>query len=257
MVEEQGQDKSARGARLPQVPIDQALLIAGALHGLAAASTVQRIAGQMGVSPSGGKFRSNVGAAGYFGLIRRVGERRELTQLGERALGSDQEAMEARRVAVMKTGFRPIFLVFRGRDVNEGLVQARLQDDYGVPANASASIARALVESGQQTGLISGSKFDPGAIEEASREAAALDEGSTEHSAAAHVGRSSTQRPTSGRTVTKPMAAAPSTIHVAATSNRPSPALHIDLQIHIPATATAEQIDQIFSSMAKHLFPRE
>jgi hypothetical protein len=34
-------------------------------------------------------------------------------------------------------------------------------------------------------------------------------------------------------------------------SGRPS--LHIDVQIHIPADATAEQIDHIFASMARHL----
>lgn len=34
------------------------------------------------------------------------------------------------------------------------------------------------------------------------------------------------------------------------------PALHIDLQIHIAADASAEQIDQIFASMAKHLYKR-
>lgn len=33
-----------------------------------------------------------------------------------------------------------------------------------------------------------------------------------------------------------------------------SPSLHVDVQIHIPAAASAEQIDQIFSSMAKHLY---
>ncbi len=32
------------------------------------------------------------------------------------------------------------------------------------------------------------------------------------------------------------------------------PDVHIDVQIHIPATATAEQIDQIFASMGKHLY---
>lgn len=31
------------------------------------------------------------------------------------------------------------------------------------------------------------------------------------------------------------------------------PTIHLDIQIHIPATANAEQIDQIFASMAKHL----
>jgi len=31
------------------------------------------------------------------------------------------------------------------------------------------------------------------------------------------------------------------------------PSIHLDIQVHIPATATPEQIDQIFSSIAKHL----
>lgn len=34
------------------------------------------------------------------------------------------------------------------------------------------------------------------------------------------------------------------------------PTLHIDIQIHIPADATVDQIDQIFSSMAKHLYAK-
>jgi hypothetical protein len=38
-------------------------------------------------------------------------------------------------------------------------------------------------------------------------------------------------------------------------SGRPS--LHIDVQIHIPADATAEQIDHIFASMARHLGLRD
>jgi hypothetical protein len=32
------------------------------------------------------------------------------------------------------------------------------------------------------------------------------------------------------------------------------PALHIDIQIHISSDATAQQVDQIFASMAKHLY---
>lgn len=35
-----------------------------------------------------------------------------------------------------------------------------------------------------------------------------------------------------------------------------SPTLHIDVQIHISADASAEQIDQIFASMAKHLYSK-
>ena len=35
------------------------------------------------------------------------------------------------------------------------------------------------------------------------------------------------------------------------------PELHVDIQIHIDSTASPEQIDQIFSSMARHLYGRE
>ena len=34
------------------------------------------------------------------------------------------------------------------------------------------------------------------------------------------------------------------------------PIIHLDIQIHIPADASPEQIDQIFASMAKHLYRR-
>lgn len=34
------------------------------------------------------------------------------------------------------------------------------------------------------------------------------------------------------------------------------PAVHIDVQIHIAADASAEQIDALFESMAKHLYQR-
>jgi hypothetical protein len=34
----------------------------------------------------------------------------------------------------------------------------------------------------------------------------------------------------------------------------PAPNLHIDVQVHISADASVEQIDQIFASMAKHLY---
>ena len=35
------------------------------------------------------------------------------------------------------------------------------------------------------------------------------------------------------------------------------PALHIDIQVHIDPASSAEQIDQIFASMAKHLYRTE
>ncbi len=37
---------------------------------------------------------------------------------------------------------------------------------------------------------------------------------------------------------------------------QPAPGLYINLQIHISADATSDQIDQIFASMAKHIYQR-
>jgi len=47
--------------------------------------------------------------------------------------------------------------------------------------------------------------------------------------------------------------AAPRVVATAA-RNSGGPPLHIDVQIHISPEASAEQIDQIFASMAKHLY---
>jgi hypothetical protein len=36
-----------------------------------------------------------------------------------------------------------------------------------------------------------------------------------------------------------------------------TPSIHIDIQIHIDSQASADQIDQVFASMAKHLYKRD
>jgi len=45
----------------------------------------------------------------------------------------------------------------------------------------------------------------------------------------------------------------PQPVHSVA-SNGPNPSVHIDIQIHISPEASTDQIDQIFKSMAKHLY---
>ena len=206
------------------------------------------IAQRLSVSPSGGRFRSTLGAARYYGLIRHLGERRELTALGERALGEDADGMAARRQAVLNTGFRNLFSLLRGREASEPLIQARLQDDEGVPGPSSASIAAALLKSGQQTGLIRAGRFDAEAIEEA------LSSITEEEPAPAKLARGMREPSTKPARAAEPSAPRP---QPPASSSRLAPTVHVDVQIHIPAAATAEQIDQIFGSMAKHLYGRD
>lgn len=55
-------------------------------------------------------------------------------------------------------------------------------------------------------------------------------------------------------TLHAPVTDAKSASKAAAKSGTPS--LHIDVQVHIASDASADQIDQIFASMAKHLYGR-
>jgi len=56
------------------------------------------------------------------------------------------------------------------------------------------------------------------------------------------------------RAATAPAPPAPAA--TAPAGNGSMPALNINVEIHIPADASADQIDQIFASMAKHLRPQ-
>lgn len=51
-----------------------------------------------------------------------------------------------------------------------------------------------------------------------------------------------------------PVAIPGNTQRVSLNGGASGPSLHIDLQIHVSPEASAEQIDQIFKSMAKHLY---
>lgn len=69
-------------------------------------------------------------------------------------------------------------------------------------------------------------------------------------SAAAHATGAASEQ-----SVGPPTSAAPPVPQVA--SHSTGPEVHIDIQIHISSDASAEQIDQMFASMAKHLYGRD
>jgi hypothetical protein len=46
------------------------------------------------------------------------------------------------------------------------------------------------------------------------------------------------------------------TEHQRVNNSQQLPGININLQVHISADATPDQIDQIFASMAKHIYPR-
>jgi Family of unknown function (DUF5343) len=73
-------------------------------------------------------------------------------------------------------------------------------------------------------------------------------------------------KPRASRQKTRKSAVSPTASHeqpvvTSAPASQPTqagsgPNVHLDIQIHIPANASLEQIDQIFASMSKHLYQR-
>jgi hypothetical protein len=172
------QKKTPKGAHIPQVPLRDALPIAAALDELGGPSSPPRIAQHMGTSPTSSLFQARLAAAGYFGLIRKEGDRRAVTERGMAAVQDGAEATLARRQAVMGTVFGPLMYKFRGRELSEDVLRVRLQDDLGVPETSAINVTRAMVESARDTGLLANDRFDTAAIEE-SRPPEADSEGET------------------------------------------------------------------------------
>ena len=160
------QRRTPFSAKLPQVPLSEAIPVAETLDALAASATPAVIAQHMGVSSSSSGFKTKLAAAGYYGLIETDGARRTLTARGAEIVSGDQDRVQAARAAaVMGTTFGPILFSLRARVANEAIVSSRLQGDYGVPQASADHVASVLVDSAQEAGLMRDGKFDAVAIE--------------------------------------------------------------------------------------------
>ncbi len=69
-------------------------------------------------------------------------------------------------------------------------------------------------------------------------------------------GRARTGTARTGTATTPTVTAIPDGVAQTGAATR-GPSLHIDIQVHIDPAATADQIDAIFASMARHLYGRE
>ena len=156
------------GARLPQMPINEAEKIARGLHDLAGDATAPVLAQHLDASPSSSGFKTRLAAAGYYGLVTRSGNRYDLTERGRQVVsGTEEESRRARQQGVMATNFAIVLRQFSGRAVNEEIIGARLHLAFDVPRASTLQLAKALTESARQAGLLNGGRFDARAIEEA------------------------------------------------------------------------------------------
>jgi hypothetical protein len=165
--ERQKQKRTPFSAKLPQASLDDVIPVVEALAELGVPSTPHVIAQQMGTSYStNSRVRTQIGAAGYYGFIKKQGDRRVLTERGEDVTSGDENRVrQARRDAVMSTTFGPILYSLRGRNVSENTIALRLQADYGVPEGSAPTVAHALVAAATQAELATNDRFDAAAIE--------------------------------------------------------------------------------------------
>jgi hypothetical protein len=151
-----------KGAKLPGRTLADALSIAKVLSDLAAPSSKDRIAGENNETSAGGNFKTKFAAAGYFGLVEKDGDKYKLTERGRAAIGGD---VQAKRAAVMGTGFGPVIKLFSTRKVKDSVIEARLKDDCNASESSVENLREVLVESATEAGLVVDGKFDATAIE--------------------------------------------------------------------------------------------
>lgn len=165
--EKQSQQRTPPSAKLPQVSLEDALEPVRALADLGAPSTPHVIAQHLGKSyATDARFRTRLGAAGYYGLIEKQGGKRALTERGLAITGAGNgDATRARQEAVMSTSFGQVIHLLRGRPVNDSAVRLRLHDDYGVPEKSAPSVAQALIDAATQADIIKNNSFDAATIE--------------------------------------------------------------------------------------------
>lgn len=281
----------ARRARTPGVRypgaslqrVHQALAVLDAAGGTA---TIGTLAARIRMSETNADFVRLVASCRSYGLADWANSARtalELTPDGEALFGQDEQvAQEARQKAALRPDvFQRVARRFEGRalpspeDLNEAFVVA------GVAGSAATLASRNFVESLAFAGLVD---------EEGGRQLLRTDLPYPEPESAGDAPRATAAGPARPATAARTSAAQPSgraashgrdtrraqpagRAAVAGDSGaqgaeapaqqsvpptrRPQPSVHIDIQVHIDPAATAEQIDQIFASMARHLYDRE
>ncbi len=243
------------GGRSPFPPYDlaEALLIARAIWDHNAGKPMRRLTlfDTLRRSPTSGATRQLITASLAYGLTEG-GHSAEVLALTERGRAIvDGHAVRAMLDAVLSIPlFKAFFDNYRNGAVPSESAAVDFLRGHGIRDKSARACLEVLLRDAEQVALIqqvSGVKrvVSP---ESALEKLQAGDRGPAAATAA------QPERLQVTTTVTSEMKEA--TASLPATQEPQPPSLHIDIQIHIAADAKAEQIDQVFASMARHLYGR-
>lgn len=259
MTEESGPENSSPNKRGPRpFPVSSfadSLGLARAIHAHAAGDSMRRLTlfDKLGSKPESGHSRQLISNSSKYGLTTGSTSADYISITDDARKYLDEATSPADRLRIgfgLAIGRNDIFLKLYERLKDKRIPAADILRDelrqVGVSAEQRDQAGRIFVENVRQLGLVkelSGvERLVPieQIIEEQAKAPRSVPPAAIETPPESPVANPDPN----GNEVPNPPAP-------------PTPSVHIDVQIHIDASATPEQIDQIFASMARHLYGRE
>jgi len=228
-------------AVFPAVSVSEARKLADTIAQKNAGQPMRRldVFHELGRSPTSGPGRALVTASGAYGLTTGSykADRLTITPLGRRLSVEGQDAALIDAVLNVEV-FKRFFEKYRNSSVPSEVAAKSFLADEGVPTERTHECWELILTNGRSTGLVdtvSGSErvLPPEhAIEKKFAGPAVGVKGKKEEQ---YQPPSPKETP---KTVVEP----------------PAPSFHVDIQIHIDSSASPEQIEQVFASMARHIY---
>ncbi len=238
--------------RFPLLPFKDTLVLPRGIldYGLDGSINRLTLMGKMGKSPSSSATRVLISSSYKYGLTTGSynSPTLQVTDNGSVVLGAvsrSQETIE-KRFELAIGQIKPFDLLYN-KLKNQRLPDvAVLRDEFvqiDVDKSDSEKAVKIFTENLRYLGLVqevSGREYVKG-LEDVLKDASGMDDKAPALSE-----------------VDPPMETIePAEVNGKTPSQTKRPALHIDIQVHIDPTSSAEQIDQIFASMARHLYGHE
>ena len=237
----------------PSITFEEAILLPKSIleHGLDGVIQRLTLLDELGFSPTSSKTRSLISGSLKYGLTEGSYNASSLsvTDAGRMVSGSNHLSTEVQEkkfeLAIDQfSPFKSLYEKLKGNRLREGQVLHDELRHLGVSEGDCQQAAEIFTANLRSLGLV--------------REIIGQDYIMSIDESLREVQKDADHRPT-GLPVDDPTTETSTPVDgngkTAPVTNRP--ALHIDIQVHIDPTSSAELIDQIFASMAKHLYGNE
>jgi hypothetical protein len=224
----------------PAIPFEEAQKIARVIAEKNAGKRMRRldVFEEMGKAPDSGPSRTLITASSAYGLTTGgyQADFLDLAPLGRRLAIEGDETAAIDAVLHVEV-FKRFFDEYKNQALPADVAARSFLAENGIPADRTQACLRLLLESGRQVGLI---------CEVSGSQRVLTREHAIERKGGQPVDE---QKASSGATQKPPMLPTQDAKGINLAS------LSIKLEIILPADATPETYDAIFSSMRKHLFP--